>query len=230
MSGPRSAARQGGVMQAPVEAFHAKRLEEVVEALRGNHFDAHVVADLAGAKALVLDRILAEAAPATVSFGGSMTLVATGLPEALKNRPELTVIDTLERLPTPEQAYERRRQALLADLFLTGTNAVTEGGVLVNLDMIGNRACAIAFGPRRVVVLVGRNKIVADVDAAIRRIKEYAAPVNAMRLDKKTPCVATSRCQDCGSPDRICNVWTITEKSFPRKRISVICINQDLGL
>jgi hypothetical protein len=217
-------------MQAPIEAYHAKRLEEVAEALEGNHFDAHVVADVAAAKALVLDRLLPEAAPRTVSFGGSMTVLAAGLPEALKAREDLAVIDTLERLPTAEQAYERRRQALLSDMFFTGTNAVTEEGVLVNLDMIGNRACAIAFGPRRVVVLVGRNKIVPDVDAAIRRIKAYAAPINAMRLDKKTPCVATSRCQDCGSPERICNVWTITEKSYPRKRISVICINQDLGL
>lgn len=217
-------------MPAPVEAYYAKRLEAVAEALRGNHFEAHVVADAAAAKALVLERILPEASPRTVSFGGSMTLAATGLPEALKARSELTVIDTLARLPSPEEAYERRRQALLADLFLTGTNAVTEDGTLVNLDMIGNRACAIAFGPRRVVVLVGRNKIVADLDAARRRIKDYAAPVNAMRLEKKTPCVATARCQDCGSPDRICNVWTITEKSFPRKRITVICINQDLGL
>lgn len=216
-------------MQASVEAYHAKRLEEVAEALGANHFDVQVVADVAAAKALVLDRILPEVHPRTVAFGGSMTLAATGLVEALRGSDGLTVIDTLEKLP-PEQAYERRRQALLCDLFLTGTNAVTEDGTLVNLDMIGNRACAIAFGPRRVVVLVGRNKIVPDVDAAIARIKNYAAPANAMRLDKKTPCAATARCQDCGSPERICNVWTITEKSFPRKRITVICINQDLGL
>lgn len=217
-------------MQASIEAYYAKRLAEVAEALRGNHFDAHVVADVAAAKALVLDRIIPDAAPRTVSFGGSMTLVATGLPEALKTLPGVSVLDTMEKLPTPEEAYERRRQALLVDLFLSGTNAVTEDGVLVNLDMIGNRACAIAFGPRKVVVLVGRNKIVPDLGAAIRRVKEYAAPLNAMRLSKKTPCVATSRCEDCGSPERICNVWTITEKSFPRGRVTVICINQDLGL
>jgi len=217
-------------MQAPIESYYAKRLDAVVEALRGNHFDAHVVADAAAAKALVLDRIVPEVAPGTVAFGGSMTLAATGLPEALKTLPDVSVIDTLEKLPSPEAAYERRRQALLADLFLTGTNAVTEDGVLVNLDMIGNRACAIAFGPRRVVVLVGRNKIVSDLDAASRRIKEYVAPINAMRLDKKTPCAVSGQCQDCGSPDRICNVWTITEKAYPRGRVTVICINQDLGL
>lgn len=217
-------------MQAPVEAYHARRLEDVVLALRGNHFDAHVVADVDAARALVLDRIVPEAAPATVSFGGSMTLVATGLPAALAAIPGLAVCDTMDRSISPEAMYERRRQALLVDLFITGTNAVTEDGVLVNLDMIGNRACAIAFGPRKVVVLVGRNKLVPDLATAMRRVKEYAAPANAMRLGKKTPCAATARCADCGSPDRICNVWTITEKSFPRGRISVICINQDLGL
>lgn len=217
-------------MQAPVETYFAKRLEAVAEALRANHFDAHVVPDAAAARTLVLERIIPDTAPKTVAFGGSMTLAATALPEAVRSVPGLAVIDTLEKLPTPQEAYERRRQALLADLFLTGTNAVTEDGALVNLDMIGNRACAIAFGPRKVVVLVGRNKIVPDLDAAVHRIKEFAAPTNAMRLDKKTPCAATSRCEDCAGPDRICNVWTITEKCYPKYRVTVICINQDLGL
>lgn len=217
-------------MLAPIEAYYGKRLEEVAEALRGNHFKAHVVPDAAAAGALVLEKILPESGAVTVSFGGSGTLAATGLPAALAAVPGLSVLDTLDRTLTSEQAYERRRQALLVDLFLSGTNAVTEDGVLVNLDMIGNRACAIAFGPKQVVVLVGRNKIVPDLTAAFTRIKNFAAPANAMRLSKKTPCVATSHCEDCGSPERICNVWTITEKSFPKGRITVICINQDLGL
>jgi len=217
-------------MQTPIETYHAKRLEEVAEALRGNHFRAHVVPDAEAARALILEKILPESGAATVSFGGSMTLMATGLPAALAEVPGLSVLDTLDRTLTAEQAYERRRQALLVDLFFAGTNAVTEDGVLVNLDMIGNRACAIAFGPRQVVVLVGRNKIVPDLTAAFSRIKDFAAPTNAMRLSKKTPCVVSSHCEDCGSPERICNVWTITEKSFPRGRITVICINQDLGL
>jgi hypothetical protein len=217
-------------MQDPVATYYAKRLESVAAALRANHFEAHVVPDVGAAKTLVLEKLLPESGAVTVSFGGSMTLGATGLPAALAARPGITVLDTLDRTITAEEAYERRRQALLSDFFLTGTNAVTEEGVLVNLDMIGNRACAIAFGPRRVVVLVGRNKIVPDVAAAFSRIKEFAAPANAIRLSKKTPCAKTSRCEDCGSPERICNVWTITEKSFPRGRVAVICINQDLGL
>ncbi len=217
-------------MQAPIEAFYAKRLEEVADALRANHFEAHVVPDADAARTLVLEKMLPEAHARSVSFGGSTTLAAAGLPEAVKAVPELTVLDPYDRSLSAEQAYERRRQALLVDFFLSGTNAVTEDGILVNLDMIGNRACAIPFGPRQVAVLVGRNKIVPDLSAAIRRIKDFAAPANAMRLSKRTPCATTGRCEDCGSPERICNVWTITEKSFPRGRIKVICINQDLGL
>ena len=108
--------------------------------------------------------------------------------------------------------------------------AVTEDGQLVNLDMIGNPACAVNFGPKHVILLIGRNKIVADLDEAMHRIKNYVAPANAMRLDMKTPCVKTSCCEECKSPNRICNVWTITEKSFPKGRIKIVLINQDLGL
>lgn len=217
-------------MSSPTDVYYGKRLEQLAEALRGNHFKAHVVPDLDAARALVLEKILPESGAKTVSYGGSMTLVASGLPAALAQTPGLTVVDTLDRTLSPEEAYERRRQALLVDLFLTGTNAVTEDGTLVNLDMIGNRACAIAFGPKQAVVLIGRNKLVPDLTSAVQRIKEFAAPANAIRLSKKTPCTTSAHCEDCGSPERICNVWTITEKSFPRGRITVICINQDLGL
>jgi hypothetical protein len=176
-----------------------------------------------------MNTILPATAPASVSWGGSMTFGAVGMGDALKAAP-LTVIDPYEPNIPPAEAYERRRQALLVDLYFTGTNAITEDGQLVNLDMIGNRVGALNFGPKNVVVLTGRNKIVAGLEEAMARIKNYTAPVNAMRLDKKTPCMTTSFCQDCKSPDRICNVWTITEKSFPKRRIKIVLINEDLGL
>jgi hypothetical protein len=96
--------------------------------------------------------------------------------------------------------------------------------------MIGNRAGAINFGPKNVIILVGRNKVVPDLEDAMMRIKNYAAPTNAMRLNMKTPCVKTSICEECRSLERICNVWTITEKSFPKGRIKIVLINEDLGL
>jgi hypothetical protein len=159
-----------------------------------------------------------------------MTFIDTGLYDAIKDNPDLEVLDTFDKSVTGEANLELRRKSLFVDLFITGTNAVTEEGVLVNLDMIGNRVAGITFGPKYVIILVGRNKIVPELDDAMFRIKNYAAPVNAMRLDKKTPCAETSFCQECNTPERICNSWTITEKSFPKGRIKVVLINEDRGL
>ena len=159
-----------------------------------------------------------------------MTFVATVLYDMLKGYPNAQILDTFDKSLSPEESLERRRQSLLVDLFITGTNAVTRSGELVNLDMIGNRVAGITFGPRNVVVMVGRNKIVEDLDAAIERIKDYAGPTNAMRLNKKTPCAKTSVCEECKSAERICNSWTITQKSFPKGRIKVVLINENLGL
>ena len=201
-----------------------------MEALEKNHFEAHLVADTQEARTLCLESLIPASSAKSISWGGSMTFTESGLYDALKERNGLVVIDTFDKSIPAAEFVERRRQALLADLFITGTNAVTEQGQLVNLDMIGNRVAALTFGPRHVIVMVGRNKIVTDLRAAMERIKQYAAPTNTMRLDKKTPCAVSGRCQDCNSPDRICNSWTITEKSYPKDRIKVILINQDLGL
>ena len=180
---------------------------------------------------IVQEDIMPQIKARSVSWGGSVTFqVATGLYERLKDSPDLEVLDTYDTKISDEQKQELRRQALLVDLFITGTNAITENGQLVNLDMIGNRIGGLIFGPKWVIILVGRNKLVANLDEAMYRIKNYAAPANAMRLDKKTPCVKTSFCEECKSPDRICNSWTITEKSFPKGRVKVVLINEDLGL
>lgn len=217
-------------MEKPIETYWEMRLNSVKEALEDNNFDVFVVGGLDPAKDLVQNQILKELTFKSVTWGGSMTFVQTGLYDVLKNAPDLEVIDTFDRTVPFEEMFERRRQSLLADLFITGTNAITEDGQLVNLDMMGNRTGGIAFGPKNVIILVGRNKIVADLDDAMHRIKNYAAPANAMRLDMPTPCVKTSRCQECKSPKRICNTWTITEKSFPKGRIKVVLINADLGM
>jgi len=217
-------------MENPVAAFHAKRLEHVKKALVANRFEAYVVPDGAAAKKLVLEQLVPETGAKSFSFGGSGTVAALGLVQALLDNPDYRVLNTTDKSLSAADMYELRRQALLADCFLTGTNAVTETGQLVNLDMIGNRVGAMHFGPRHVIVLAGRNKIVQTVEDGMRRIKRFAAPANAMRLDKKTPCVTTAVCQDCKGPDRICNVWTITEKSFPAGRVKVVLIGEELGI
>ncbi len=217
-------------MERPVHNFWEIRFGDVKEALQANHFEVFTASTLEGAKNIVLEDILPKSQPKIVAWGGSMTFAASGILDALLQHPEIAIIDTAAADISPDEKIERRRQSLLADLFFTGTNAVTEDGQLVNLDMIGNRIGGLTFGPREVVVLAGRNKIVPDLEEAMLRIKNYAAPVNAMRLDMKTPCVKTGRCEDCKSPSRICNTWTITEKSFPKGRVKVILINEDLGL
>jgi len=216
-------------MENPIENYWKARLTELKETLTENNFEVFVAENTDEAKSIVLEKIIPEIAPKSISWGGSLTFVATGLYDILKNKHDLNVLDTYDKALPPEESLERRRQSLLVDLFITGSNAVTESGQLVNLDMFGNRVGALTFGPKNVIILVGRNKIVPDLDEAMFRIKNYAAPVNTMRLDKKTPCAKTSFCEDCKSPDRICNTWTITEKSFPKKRVKIILINKDLG-
>jgi L-lactate utilization protein LutB len=216
-------------MEKPIENYWKGRLVGVKDALERNNFEAFLADNAAKAKEIVQEGILVKIGAKSVSWGGSLTFTSTGLYDAMKNDPDLEVLDVFDKQLSDEQKVELRRRALLVDLFITGTNAVTETGKLVNLDMYGNRIAAITFGPKHVVILVGRNKIVPDVEEAMFRIKNYAAPINAMRLDKKTPCVKTSYCENCRSSDRICNTWTITEKSFPKGRTKVVLINEDMG-
>ncbi|MCE5334753.1 MAG: lactate utilization protein [Desulfobacteraceae bacterium] len=217
-------------MDKPVENFWTIRLNSLKETLEGNNFAVYIAENATAARKIVREEIVPKIGARSVSWGGSMTVVETGVYEDMKALPGMEIIDTYEKGVAPADMIERRRHSLLVDLFITGTNAVTEIGQLVNLDMTGNRVAGITFGPRNVIILAGRNKIVPDLEDAMLRIKNFAAPANVMRLDKKTPCLKTSICEDCRGPDRICNTWTITEKSFPKGRIRVVLINEDLGL
>ena len=217
-------------MEKTINAFWQVRLKRVRKALEANNFEVFTVEDLESAREVVLENILPGTGAESVSWGGSGTFLATGLYDRLRDMAGLKVMDTFDKNISRAESMERRRQALHVDLFITGTNAVTEAGQLVNLDMYGNRVGAITFGPRFVTILAGRNKIVPDLEAAMTRIRNYTAPANALRLGRKTPCVETSVCESCKSPDRICNTWTITEKSHPARRIKVVLINRAAGL
>jgi len=216
-------------MDKPIDNFWHLNLRELKDNLQKNGFDVYMADSAQGAREIVLKDILPALKPKTVSWGGSASLAATGLYEYLRDSDEYESLDTWDKSLSDADKYELRRQALLSDCFFTSSNAVTENGHLVNLDMVGNRVGGIVFGPRNVVLFIGRNKVVPDLERAMDRIKEYVAPVNAMRLDMKTPCVKTGYCMDCDSPKRICNVWTVTEKSFPKGRIKIVLINEDLG-
>lgn len=213
-----------------ISKYWTIRLKELQKVLAKNNFEAYVAEDGGRANSLVMQTIIPETGAQTILRGDSMTCVDAGVFDALAELPGISYIDPwVEGVPF-EKRSEFLRHKLGVDLMVTGTNAVTEKGQLVNLDMVGNRIGGITFGPKYVVVLVGRNKIVPDLDAAVDRIRNCAAPANAMRFGLQTPCTKTARCEDCSSPDRICNAWSILEKSFPKGRVKVVLINEDLGL
>jgi hypothetical protein len=217
-------------MKNPIDNFWNLKLQKVKAALEANNFEVFVADSSEEAVKMIMETILPAMDIKSVSWGGSMTFLGTGLYDHLKNNSGFKVLDTYDTSLSNDEKMQLRREALLTDLFITGTNGVTEDGCLVNLDMIGNRVGGLTFGPKNVLVLTGRNKIVPDLGAAMDRIKTYVAPANVMRLDMKTPCFKTGECSECKSAARICNTWTITQKSFPKKRVKVVLINEDLGL
>lgn len=159
-----------------------------------------------------------------VTMGGSMSAHEIGLVDALKNG-DYNFVD--------RDAVADKRAAMLAaydaDYFLTSANAITEDGVMVNIDGNSNRVSAIAQGPRHVIVIVGMNKVCPDVDTAMKRARNVAAPINAQRFGLNTPCSKTGSCMNCKSPDTICCQFLITRFSRHEGRIHVIMVNDSLG-
>ena len=213
----------------PREAAWTLTLAHVAENLQSRGFETSTTHTLAEAADLVMNTLLPESGAKVVSFGGSMTILEAGLLEAMKSRPELEVIDTFDTSGGPAAMIETRRQALLCDLFLTSANALVRDGVVMLIDGIGNRTAAVQFGPRKVILLIGRNKICNSMEAGIQRVKTMAAPANAIRLSRKTPCATKGYCMECKSPDRICSTWAIINRCYPPKRIHVVLINEEVG-
>lgn len=200
-----------------------KRIENTIKALKNNNFKARYFDDSKTAFNVLLNEISVSD---KVGIGGSMTISELGLPKALVDRGNTVYFHWLET--TPEGMDNARRNASTADVYLTSTNALTEKGQLVNIDGTGNRVTAMVFGPKKVYVVCGVNKITEDIDGAMKRIKENTYK-NARRLNLKTPCAITGKCNDCNSPQRMCNVTTIIEKKPSKIDIEVIIIGESLG-
>lgn len=207
-----------------------EKLEACAAALRRHHFDAVAVGSTA--EAFDMMKAAAEACrPRLASFGDSMTMRATGILEWLAGNDEVTLLDGFDASKPYAERLEIRRQALMSDLFVTGVNAVTEAGTLHWLDKVGNRIAPVAFGPRKVIIVAGRNKVVADRDAAEERIRRIAAPQNIARHPGfRTPCAKTGVCSDCNSQDRVCNTRMEMLRCWPDNRVLVVLIDEDLGL
>jgi len=205
-------------------------LEQCQKALANNGFDVYLAQNRALAKEVFFAQILPDLKVASFSWGDSLTLKTTEILDELFACEQIQGINTFEAGIDRHELLERRRQALLVDLFLTGSNAVTLDGKIINLDMIGNRTAPISFGPKKVVLFIGRNKVTGDMVEAMARVKAISAPLNAKRHQMKTPCTQSGRCHDCNSPQRICNSWSIISKCFPPGRIKVVLIDEELGL
>ena len=206
-------------------------VEKTLSNLRANNFDAKFAQSGTAAKEIILNSIPDDA---LVGVADSAAIRQIGVLEALR-RKGIRVLDPFSRELTTDPAKTAvrdniSRQLFSCDVLLVGTNAVTMDGKLVNIDGVGNRVAAMIFGPRKVFIVVGRNKIVKDVDEALYRIKNVIAPVHAKTKQFATPCAQTGKCSNCSAPKRICNVVTIMEKRPWRTDISVVLINEDLGL
>jgi hypothetical protein len=209
-----------------------KQLESVLEKLKKNRFDATLVDSIEAACKKILEIVPPEA---TVGVANSVTVRQLGIVKALQERGTTTLDPVAPSYGLAEFKEETIMPTLLkatlgSDVFISGTNAITEDGKLVNVDGLGNRVAGIMFGARLSIVVVGRNKLVKNVDAAIHRIRNTITPTLTKRRELPLPCAKAGKCVDCSMPERACNVTVIIEKKPPLTDLRVILVNDDLGL
>ena len=213
-------------MEEPQVVWNEKVAAQIIQKLEKRRMEGSYASSAAQAKTEVLAMIPQGA---TVFRCGSMTAAGMGLWEDISDLPEVKLIDPYQPELKPEEGLELRRQGLTADVMIASSNAITLDGKLVNLDGMGNRVASMAFGPKKVILLVGMNKVAANLESAMDRVKHRAAPINNVRYGLKNPCVETGLCSDCRTPQRICNMWSIIEGHMIQNRIHVKLIGEDLG-
>ena len=163
----------------------------------------------------------------SVTWGGTMTVRDLGIPEVLKSRGTLQVLDR-DLVTTAEEKQDMYLRAFSADVYLSSANAISEDGVIVNIDGNGNRVAAITWGPKKVIFVIGINKVAQTVEAALARARSTASPINAARFDIKTPCQTDGTCHNCNSTDSICNYVHFLRNS-PKGRHVVVLVGENLG-
>lgn len=211
-------------MADPKKMYYDKRGEIIVKNLTSHGFEAYYCEDKEAALAKALELIPKGA---TVGWGGAMSAQQIGLLDAM-NEGEYNAIDR-DKAPNMEEREKAMRACLQADYFITGANALSIDGQMVNIDGMGNRVAAIVYGPKYVVVIAGMNKVVDSLEAAVVRARTVAAPANKQRFPMQTPCAVTGVCGNCKT-EGICNQMLITRNSKPISRIKVILVGEDLGL
>jgi L-lactate utilization protein LutB len=206
-------------------------IEETLKNLTANGFKVCFVENREAAKKLVLDSISQST---VVGVGDSATLRQIGILDELEKRRVRVLNPSSRELASKSAGTEIRdnvaRQVFSSDVLITGINVVTMNGKLLNIDAVGNRVASTIFGPRKVFIVVGKNKIVKNVDEGLHRLRNVIAPFHAKTKGYKTPCTVAGRCSDCGAPKRICCVTSIIEKRPWRTEIVVVMVDEDLGL
>jgi L-lactate utilization protein LutB len=212
-------------MDKNLKFVYDQMIKRTMENLEKNNMEAFYAAD--EAQALEIAKGFIKEGD-TVAVGGSQTLFQTGVIELLRNG-KYDFLDRYAAGLTAEDTKEIFRKSFFADAYFTSSNALTENGELYNVDGNGNRVAAMIYGPDKVIVIVGFNKIVKDIQAAIERNKQIAAPANNVRLSLSNPCTKVGTCIDCKSPSRICNNYVTIGRQGNKDRIKVIIVEKELG-
>lgn len=202
-----------------------KLIKKVCQALNENNIEVEYFETGQAARDTVLREIPSGA---TIGLGGSTTMAEIGLRDAIRDG-DYKLFDQYEPGISKEENIERRRAGLTAEYYLTGTNAVTEKGELVNIDGLGNRVAAIIFGPKKVFIVVSTSKIVKDIHDGLERIRKIAAPANARRFGRDLPCVRGESCEDCPPDQTLCNYITVVKRQPAKGRMKLFLIEGQLG-
>lgn len=208
----------------PKNSYYALRGRALVDNLKKRHFDAYYCEDREAALRKALD-LIPEGSH--VGWGGAASAEQIGLIEAVRKGNYIPI--DRDKAETPEQRTELMRQCLLADVFISGANALSIDGHMVNIDGVGNRVAALVFGPGSVVVIAGMNKVMDSLEAAVSRARTVAAPINKQRFANITGCSVNGTCTDCKSEGCICNQILITRNCKPAGRIKFVLVGEDLG-
>ncbi|MCJ7656609.1 MAG: lactate utilization protein [Candidatus Atribacteria bacterium] len=205
--------------------IYFKRCQLALTALKANGFEVLYADNSKEALDKVMSLIPKEA---KVGVGGSVTVRDIGLVEAIERQGNTIFMDWEKPIELKEK-IKVRKEALTSDIYLTSSNAITFQGQLVNIDGTGNRVSAMIFGPKKVIIVAGVNKLVDTLDEALARTKNITSPLIGKRLNLKAPCVLTGKCTDCNSPDRMCRVTVILEKKPRLSDITIVLVGENLG-
>lgn len=210
------------------KAKHYKILaEKIIDKLKQRNMDGYYAATKEEALQLVKEKFLKKGV--SVAWGGSMTLQEMGITDYLKSGECECVVYDRAVAKTKEEQREMKQHMINADYFLMSANAITMDGELVNIDGMANRVSFLCYGPENVLIIAGMNKIASNVDDALNRVKNIAAPPNALRLHRKTPCAEYGRCTECLAEDCMCSQIVVTRRSSIKNRIHVILVGTELG-